>query len=168
MLHFWIELPWPGLRLRILDSSDKSTCIIPKKTHVTPCQRGWPQDLGGQILGLKHTDPKWDIVDQILCVFGPKFRSRVQRFPGPKSRRRVQRFQNAPCNSLSKCHVAPPPQPLPSSHLYINFHAFHWTWYLDQPHPLISIHYILAGKVDLMSKYRGAWRWFKALGLNDE
>ena len=33
------------LRLGILDSSDKSTCTIPKKTHVTPCRRG---DLGGQ------------------------------------------------------------------------------------------------------------------------
>ncbi len=55
----------------------------------------WTCRLNPKFLGLKHTGPKWDIVDQILCVFGPKFRSRVQRFPGPKSRPRVQRFQNA-------------------------------------------------------------------------
>ncbi len=29
------------LRIRIFDSSDKTTSIIPKITHVTPCQRGW-------------------------------------------------------------------------------------------------------------------------------
>ncbi len=61
------------LRLRILDSGDKSTCIITKKT------------LGSKV---------GKISENFVC-FWAEISVQSPAFPSPKSRPRVQRFQNA-------------------------------------------------------------------------
>ena len=40
-------------------------------------------------------------------------------------------FGTMSCNSLSKYHVAPPPQPHQISHLTMNIYGLHWTWEVD-------------------------------------
>ncbi len=59
-------------------------------------------------------------------------------------------FMKIPCISQSKCHVAPPRQPLPNSHLHMNL--LHSTE--PDTNLILSIHYILAGKVDLLKMYK--------------
>ncbi len=64
-------------------------------------------------------------------------------------------YLKMPCISQSECHV-PPLQPLPNSHLHMN--PLHSTEPDNWTNLILSIHYILAGKVDLIkiSKCRGA------------
>ncbi len=74
-------------------------------------------------------------------------------------------FMKMPCIGQSEWHVAPPPQPLPNSHLHMNL--LHSTEPDIWANLFLSIQYILAGKVDpiKMSKYRAARDWSGAQGL---
>ncbi len=70
--------------LWVFDSSDKSTCTIPKKSLLNP--KSW---------GLKHTSPK---SKDVVC-FWAEISVQSPAFPGPKHKSRVQRFQNAQISS---------------------------------------------------------------------